>query len=607
MSVNEHLIDEIKSKNNIIDIISAYTQLKQNGKNYKGLCPFHNEKTPSFIVSEDKQLYHCFGCGQAGDVIEFISKKENLDFIDSLKFLGNRVGINIEEKTLNKEEKKAVEEKTKIYEINREAAIFYYKNLHKRGPEALAYLSKKRGLSMETIKKFGLGYALNNWDALNKYLLRKGYDQSLIYKSGLVLQKKEKKGFYDRFRNRTIFPIINTTGKVIGFGARSIGNEMPKYLNSPQTPVFNKSNNLFGLNVAKNQISNDKRIIVVEGYMDVISLYEKGIKNAVASLGTALTKGQGQLLKRYADKTYICYDSDVAGQTATLRGLDTLTEVGCEVKVISLKGAKDPDELVKEHGKGAFLKYVDDALTLVEYKISLAKEKYNIKTTDGSIKFVKEITPILKNLKSPVEVDAYIGKISSETGISRKAINKEFYGNNKEKNPESFKKYRSKKDRNNNKYNIIPEKPIKKQGYFEAEKIFLKLIIENENMYREIKNNFTYDKFISSNIKNIAKSIYRAYETNSLDKDEILKELEIEEIRLFHQINKIIVPEDNAHKMLIDCVNTIKKHRLILEKNGIEKELKIIEKRENKSKEEIVRIRELCINYEKILKELKKI
>ncbi|MBF8981985.1 DNA primase [Lutibacter sp. B2] len=614
MNINfsESLIDEIKARNDIVGIISQYVPLKQTGHNYQGLCPFHNEKTPSFIVSNDRQLYHCFGCGQAGDVIEFIMKMEHVDFVDALRLLGEKVGINIEEEGVSKEQKELISEKNDIYQMNRDAAIFYYKNLMNQPNEALNYLYK-RGLDVKTIKKFGLGYALNEWQSLKNYLLEKGYSQQSIHNAGLITEKNNR--FYDRFRNRIIFPIINTTGKVIGFGARAMDDSIPKYLNSPQTLVFNKSYNLFGLNFAKKEITSKKEMIVVEGYMDVISLYQHEIKNVVASLGTALTKGQGQLLKRYADKAFIAYDSDEAGQAATLKGMEILTESECQVRVVSLSDGKDPDELIRKRGKQVFLEDINKALLLVDYKIMLAKKENDLTTTEGKIKFVQSITKIVKQLKSPVEIDAYIKKISLDSQISVDAINREIYGNYKFENKTNNKKfgdnnskYIRNKDRNTNKESIKPEKPLNKSGYLEAEMSLLKMIINSKDIFYEIKDIFSYENFISESNKKIAKIIYELYSKyGEIDNAYILRELDIDDIVIYKEINDRIIPQENIQKAVMDYLDTIKKYNLMQEKKKIEINIKSLECIKNKSQEQIVRINELCINHQKVTKELKKL
>ena len=334
--IKEETIEKIRNTCDLVDLVSRYLPLKKTGSNYTGLCPFHSEKTPSFTVSDTKQLFHCFGCGQGGDIFTFIMKIENLSFVEAVKFLGDLYGIPIEEGS--KTDDKLEAEKKLIYEINREAARFYYYNLI-NSREPLNYL-KQRGIGRKIIKEFGLGYAPNKWDSILNFLKGKGYKIEDIEKTGLIGRRKDNTGFYDKFRNRIIFPILDTRGRIIGFGGRVLDNTMPKYLNSQDTLVFNKGNNLYGLNLVK-KYSDRKRIILVEGYMDVISLYNHGINYSVASLGTAFTKSQAKLLKRFGQDVYICYDSDNAGINATIRTINILRSEEIEPRIILLPQGKD--------------------------------------------------------------------------------------------------------------------------------------------------------------------------------------------------------------------------------------------------------------------------
>ncbi|MFZ5965894.1 MAG: DNA primase [Bacillota bacterium] len=610
--LNEEIIEEIKARNNIVDVASRYIQFKKSGRNYKALCPFHHEKTPSFMVSEERQNYKCFGCGNTGDVISFVMNIENLDFVDAVTLMGEWVGIHVDEISTNRQEKEEINRRNKIYEVNREAAIFYYKNLNEKDNPGLRYLVK-RGVDVKTIKKFGLGYALDEWESLNRYLLKKGFDQQIIVQAGLALQKENRSSCYDRFRNRIIFPIINTKRKIIGFGGRAIDQSLPKYLNSPETPVFNKGYNLYGINLAKNEIGKERRIIVVEGYMDVISLYQFGIKNVVASLGTALTKNQGEMLKRYADEIIIAYDTDAAGQAATLRGLEILKELDCQVKVIRLSDGKDPDELIRQKGLKAFQKEIGNALSLIEYKIMLAKRENDLSTTEGRIHFVKKVAELLKEVKSPVEVDAYIKKTAVETQISEEAIKKEIYGNNmyhsgnNPQKPENTRsKYRSGYDRNTNKDSIQLIKPVKKQGYVEAERGLIKIMLFNKAFFAKIMEHISYEVFLDETNKHIVQLLKNVYEnTETPDRDFIESQLDIDTISILHEIDKIVIAEDNIDKTIHDFVQALKKHKLMSRKEQIEWEIKQLEKTENKSLKEIARIRELCIEIEGLLKEIK--
>ena len=418
MKIPEEIIERVKEENDIADVISEYVTLKKSGKNFSGLCPFHNEKSPSFSVSEDKQIFKCFGCGEAGNVISFIMKIRNLNFVEALKYLADRVNISIDFK---RGEKDPREEKKKLLrKINRETARYYFANLQKN-PDIKEYFFR-RGLTEQTLRSFGIGYAKDGWRETLGFLNNLGLNKEIIGETGLVIFNQEKNTSYDRFRNRVIFPVFDVYGNVIGFGGRVLDDSKPKYLNSPETLIFDKGTNLYGLNFAiKNNGIKDRTVIMVEGYMDCISLHQYGIMNAVASLGTALTLKQGKLLRKYADTVIISYDADIAGQMATLRGLDILTEVGLDVRVLTIPKGKDPDEFVRVNGKEAFLKLIKNAQKLIEYKLTVAKQGLNLRSQEDLVKYGNKITEILAKL-NPVEKDIYIKRISEETGIKEQAL-----------------------------------------------------------------------------------------------------------------------------------------------------------------------------------------
>ncbi|MBK5246464.1 MAG: DNA primase [Peptostreptococcaceae bacterium] len=422
IAINDNIVDEIKSRCNIVDVIGQVVPLKKTGSNHKGVCPFHNEKTPSFVVSETKQIYTCFGCGATGDAIEFVEKYYNLEFKEAIGKMAAQYGIEI--KSASPSDGKREE----LYEINREAATFFYKAFIKSNNIGYNYM-KKRGIDIATLKKFGVGYADSEWDSLYNYFKAKGTDVKLLIELGLVSESKGK--YFDKYRNRIMFPIINTRGKIIGFGGRAIGDDQPKYLNSPESKVFMKKNNLYGINLTRQDIDKEDYAILVEGYMDAISLYESGIRNVCASLGTALTENQAKLLKRYTNNIVLSYDADVAGQAASLRGMDILYKENCKVKVLQVSDGKDPDEFVRKKGKEAFIRLVKEALPYVDYKIYLLKNKYDMNTTEGSIDLLKESAKILKGL-TPIEAEAYIKKLAKDTKISESAIRFEVNGLNDE-------------------------------------------------------------------------------------------------------------------------------------------------------------------------------
>lgn len=478
MYFSEEKVSEIIEKNEIVDLISQYLSLNKKGKNYWGLCPFHTEKTPSFSVSDEKQMFYCFGCGAGGNVITFIQKIERLNYVESLYFLAKKARISIDERT-SKKDLENLKKRELLFNINSIAARFFYDNL-KDNPKAMDYLIK-RGLNKETIRKFGIGYSLDSWDKLNAYLNNKGFDNNLIENAGLIVKKE--KGYYDRFRGRVMFPIINLGGKVAGFGGRVLDDSKPKYLNSPETPIYNKSSNIYALNMIREIIAL-KNIIVVEGYMDVISLYQYGIKNVVASLGTAFTEQQAKLLKRYANDIIIAYDSDTAGQSATIKGLSILQKEGCRVKVINLPKGMDPDDFIRKEGVESFNNYIDNSLSLIEYRIYNTKENSDPEILEHRVRFTKHLAKILSTLKSPIEIDAYIKKYSKEMQISEEAI----YG--------ELKKIRSKHISGNNRHNIISKFNGKEiNGQLMAEKKILNICVIYKDKAKYVFNIINENSF----------------------------------------------------------------------------------------------------------------
>ena len=427
---SDELLDEIRSKNDIIDIVSQYVVLKRTGRNYMGLCPFHKEKSGSFCVSPDKQIFHCFGCGVGGNVFHFISKIENLNFKESVEFLAHRSGIELPTSDDYQEDKLA-KLKAKVYEVNKCAAEFYHQNLYKPTAKPAQEYVKKRHLDNRTLKAFKIGYS-GRFNELYTELKSKGFSEEEILASCLVNKNKDGK-FIDRFRNRLMFPIVDTRERVIAFGGRVLDDSKPKYINSPEDIVYSKGRNLFAFNLARK--SDSKTIIMVEGYMDAVSLHQRGINNAVASLGTALTEAQGRLLRRSCEKVIIGYDADGAGQAATLRGLEILQNLGCDIRILQIEGAKDPDEFVVKYGPDKFQRYVNNAISLVEFKVKMLKKDLNLDNLNDKIKFLNEVAKIVAKVDNNMEREVYIDKISFEYNISKEAIyaeiNKILYSNNK--------------------------------------------------------------------------------------------------------------------------------------------------------------------------------
>ena len=397
-------------------MVSDYVTLTPKGGSYWGLCPFHGEKTPSFHVLPDRQLYHCFGCGKGGGVISFIMDVENLPFPDAVRLLAKRAGMEVPEENLDEGSRR---KRGRLLELNKEAARFFHSQLHSpQGAEGLAYL-QKRGLTRGVMTRFGLGFAPDSWDSLLLAMTQKGFSKGDLLAVGLVVSNK-KGGFYDRFRNRVMFPIIDLRGDVIGFGGRVLGDGTPKYLNSPDSPVFNKSRNLFALNLAKN--TKQGHLILTEGYMDTISLHQAGFDCAVASLGTSLTGDHAKLLSRFAKEVILCYDGDTAGIRAADRAIPMLERTGLKVRVLRVTGAKDPDEYIKTYGREAFSRLLDQSQNYVDYNLRQLQEQYNLEEPMQRTEFARAGAELLSQLDSPVEREVYAGQLAQTSGVGKQAI-----------------------------------------------------------------------------------------------------------------------------------------------------------------------------------------
>jgi len=474
MYFDDEFLNEIKEKNNIVDIINMYTPLKRNGNRYVGLCPFHSEKTPSFNVSEEKQMYHCFGCGAGGTVIQFMMNAENYDFTEAVKYLAERAGVSLPDEKSEENEKYVL--KKKIYEMNKIAAKEFYKNLiSEDGKNALFYLKKKE-IKNETIIKFGLGYAKKEWNSIYKILLNNGYKTDEILKSGLC-KKSEKGKIYDFFRDRVMFPVFDLRGNVVAFSGRVLGDEKPKYLNSGETEVFKKKQTLFNLNNVKN--CEEDYAILMEGCMDVIAVSQAGFKNAVASLGTAFTEDHSILLKRFKQKAVISYDGDGAGREATSKAVKILKKNGFNVKIVKIENAKDPDELIKKYGKEAYELCIKNAVSMVVYDIMNLFPDKGFSDESDKVDFINKCILILSEIKNPIELEVYAKKIAEITKISYENIISQV---------ENRKKREKIHNENNFGKNYKPKK-------ISNESMIIKLIAEYPSHYKKIKDKLKKENF----------------------------------------------------------------------------------------------------------------
>ncbi|MGO1579899.1 MAG: DNA primase, partial [Peptoniphilaceae bacterium] len=513
--INDNLLDDIRERADIVDVISEYISLKKSGSNYIGLCPFHNEKTPSFTVSPSKGIFHCFGCGVGGDQISFIMKRENLGFKEAVKFLADKYNIKVNEYN-NPRDNKIKEKKERAYKANREAALFFYNNL-KKNKQAYNYLLK-RDIKNDVINTYGLGYANNSWDSLYKYLISKGYKGEELEEFNLVYKSK-KGNFIDRFRNRIMFPIINSRRKVIGFGGRVLDDSLPKYLNTRDTIIFNKGENLYNINIISEKTNRDK-IILVEGYMDVISLYKSGINYSVASLGTALTLKQASLLDRYANEVYICYDSDEAGIKATDRAIDILISKNISPKIIMLPENLDPDDYLKKYGKLSFELEISKALPYLDYKILKIKNNYNLDSAQGLSGFANEVAAILQRVKNPLERDIYLSKISREYNISKDAINSYIVILERSNKKKYFKKNNFKNIENN------PNQRLKAEdGRQKAENQLIKYAILDLENFTRIREKLNSYEFLNINARIIFDELLEFENSSEQRYKEFLKHL----------------------------------------------------------------------------------
>jgi len=419
MRFDDSFLQELKFKTDIESTVSSYVSLKRRGRTLVGLCPFHNEKTGSFTVYPESQSFYCFGCGAGGDIVSFLMRAENLDYVEAVTMLAEQYGIRLPE---NNFDNSLARKKSRLLEANKEAARFFHNSLKtEEGRIAMDYYNN-RNLSQSIIVRFGLGYAPDKWDSLIKHMTSKGYTVTELYEANLV-KKSEKNGktyYYDNFRNRIIIPIIDLRGNVIAFGGRVLDDSKPKYVNTSDTLIYKKSNAVFALNKAKND--NGGKIILAEGYMDVIALHQAGFTNAVACLGTALTREQARLISRYADEVILAYDSDAAGKAATEKAISIFNEIDIKVRVLSLVGGKDPDEIIKKHGRERFEALINGASNDVEFKILGVRGNFDLQTTDGKIGFLNEVVKILSKIDNEIEKDLYISRLSEELSVSREAI-----------------------------------------------------------------------------------------------------------------------------------------------------------------------------------------
>lgn len=549
MYYSDDIVEEVRMRSDIVDVISGYVKLRRRGSSYFGLCPFHNEKTPSFSVSPGKQMYYCFGCGAGGNVFTFIMEYENFTFPEALKFLADRAGITLPEQEYSEEARKQRDKKSAILEVNKIAAkYFYYQLRSQQGTKAMEYL-RNRMLSDETMKRFGLGYAGPYSDALYRYLKKQGISHEILKESGLM-QVSEKQGMYDKFWNRVMFPIMDVNNKVIGFGGRVMGDAKPKYLNSPETLIFDKSRNLYGLNFART--SKKKNLLVCEGYMDVISLHQAGFTNAVASLGTALTSQHASLLKRYTDEVILTYDSDEAGIRAALRAIPLLKEAGVSARVLHMEPYKDPDEFIKALGTDAFQDRIDMAENSFMFEVSVLQKNYDMRDPESKTKFFQAVASRIAGFELEIERENYIEAVTgryqiSFEGLRKMVMNVLMQGVSVRKQPVRTQ-----------------NRPEKDDGIRKSQRLILTWLCEYPGLYRTVSQYIRPEDFSDELYNKVASMLFEQLEKNELNPARIMNEfIDTEQQRTVAQIFNTEVPvetPEDQQKAIKDTVRKVMEH-----------------------------------------------
>jgi DNA primase len=558
--IPDNCLEDILSRVNIVDVISAYTPLKKAGRNFKACCPFHEEKTPSFVVSADRQIYHCFGCGESGNAFKFLMRHERMEFLEAVELLAKKAGVVLPE--TKKQDQTAVNFVNQLYKVNELAAAFYENNLSlPPAKHAKDYLGK-RGLTEESLKLFKLGFVPDKWDLLLNYLKSKNVSLSVMEKAGLIVPK-DNGGYYDRYRNRIIFPILDARDRVIGFGARVLDNSLPKYINSPETPVYVKGRNLYGLNFAKDAIRELDFVVIVEGYLDVIVPFQAGLKNIVASSGTAFTSEQARLLKRYTSNVVVVYDGDAAGQIASLRSLDIFIEEEMSVKIVSLPAGFDPDSFVRKNGVDSLKEKISKAQNLFDYKLGVLKSRFNYRNIDEKAKIAQAMLESLAKIKDAVLRSEYLKKLAQDLDIKEDALFQEL----------------KKIDTGKPSVNHSAVEVRKQLNISPTEKLLIKLMLEENDLITRIKNSLHPHDFIDERSTKIVTHIFKLFdEGRSVEPNLLMSHLGHDDSTQL-LCESIFLPDqlssDEKEKVADDCVKRLKHEKSRLHRQSLEQEIKI--------------------------------
>lgn len=557
MAIPQAFLEELQLKTDIVDVVSSYVTLNKRGNRYWGLCPFHSEKTPSFSVLPERQMYYCFGCHKGGGVVNFVMEQESVGFVDAVEILARRAGLEVPDSHEGRENRQRRE---RLFALNKEAARFFHENLsNEQARAAVAYL-RRRGLSRRTVTNFGLGYALDSWDSLMQAMLDKGFSKRELLDTGLVVESK-KGSLYDRFRNRVIFPIIDVKGSVIGFGGRVLDDSVPKYLNSPDTPVYNKSRNLFALNIAKK--SRAGRLILTEGYMDTIALHQAGFDCAVASLGTSLTEDHARLIARYTSEVILAYDGDTAGVKAAQRAITILNRTGLQVRVLKMTGAKDPDEFIQKFGRDAFQKLLDGSENHMEYRLSQLRSQYHFEDPGDKVAYLQKAAALIAPLPSPVEREIYGGQAAELAGVERDTMLAEI------KRQRSKQRWKQKKQTQRQAMTpVFAAQPTERQLRYQdvrsakAEEGMLGLVMQDPTLFAQLTP-IEPEEFSSPALEHIFHAAKNQWETSGgINLTALAQELTASEMSLLTSIMQQPLSLSDAERAMKDYNNLIQRQRL---------------------------------------------
>jgi DNA primase len=596
-SVSESVIDEVRSRTDIVPLVSEDVVLKKRGRNYVGLCPFHSEKTPSFTVSPDKQIFYCFGCGTGGDAFSYIMKRRGTSFMEALKMLAQRCSVTLPDDVQSEEEKSRYREREMVFEINK-IALEYFTGLYNTSPagrQAAAYL-ESRGIEKSTIQAFGIGVAGADWDGLLQSLTRKGIGVEDLATAGLVIQRQGGSGYYDRFRNRVIFPILDMGGRVTGFGGRVLDDSQPKYLNSPETPAFDKSRNIYGIHLTRQAMREKDQVILVEGYMDVIGVYQAGVRHVGATLGTALSESHGRILSQFGTDIVVAYDGDTAGQTAALRGAGLLEKAGCSVRIARLPADEDPDSFIRKHGSEAFMEIVERAQSVTGFQLQDILEKNRNNTPDAQAEAIRRAIPVIAAVQAVSERDVYIRNLARTLGVREDSLRTDvqrYLRRGKSPGP-AVPATRPQEQSSASQQSLLP-------AHEKAEQALLRLIPEDPDTWITVKDSLQPELFSNEGLRRIARACYDLDASGSrLTISRLLDYIQEHDPQVYAEAARLYIDETDVHRLktaVHDYIKVIKDYQRKEELRRVAEEI-----REWESKGDRQKADELLARYQNLLR-----